>query len=71
METNFESMGRNYWQNSCGFPRCDYLKGSAERSGGWCTNPFNRRAYGTPSVCSTGGCDLHTSSVTIKIKDNV
>jgi hypothetical protein len=67
---NRVSMGRNpNYELTCGFPRCGHLKSEQDRSGGWCQHPGNRvppcdgwpNGF-TPSVASTGGCDLHTST---------
>jgi hypothetical protein len=67
---NYVSMGRNpNWQLTCGFPRCGNWK-PGEGAGGWCQHPQNRvppqpgwpNGF-TPSTITTGGCDLHTSSL--------
>lgn len=69
-KNNFVSGGRNpNCELTCTFPRCGHLVEDPEhyRTGGWCQNPKNRvppmRGWPdgfTPSVDSTGGCDLHT-----------
>ena len=68
MEHNYTSMGRNpNWEKTCCAPRCAYLK-KGQQDGGWCEHPKNRRPPSegmplgfTPSVMSTGGCDLHSA----------
>lgn len=70
--TNMVSGGRNpNCELTCGFPQCGYLirPKDGRRDGGWCGHPDNRvppepgwpNGF-TPSVASTGGCDLHTSN---------
>jgi hypothetical protein len=69
---SFVSGGRNpNYELTCGFPRCGYLIPHRDMryDGGWCGHADNRvpPCYGwpagfTPSVASTGGCDLHTSN---------
>ena len=64
---NFASGGRNpNWQQTCDYPKCRWLTKSNDRSGGWCEHPENRVPPSkgwpdgfTPSVSSTGGCDLY------------
>ena len=70
--TNMVSGGRNpNCELSCGCPQCGHLirPKDGRRDGGWCGHPDNRVPPGpgwpngfTPSVASTGGCDLHTSN---------
>lgn len=64
---NYASDGRNpNWKPTC--QTCTYLDRGDRGpwAGGWCTNPHNRvpplagwPVGFTPSVSSTGGCDLH------------
>lgn len=70
-QRNYVSGGRNpNIELTCGFPVCGYLDQGSNRNGGWCKHPDNRvppcsgwpNGF-TPSVSSTGGCDLHTSNV--------
>ena len=72
--TNMVSGGRNpNCELTCGFPQCRHLirPKDRRRDGGWCGHPDNRVSPEpgcpngfTPSVASTGGCDLHTSNAT-------
>ena len=63
---NFASGGRSpNWQQTCDYPKCRWLTKGKDRDGGWCDHPENRIPPSkgwpdgfTPSVSSTGGCDL-------------
>lgn len=72
---NRVSMGRNpNHELTCGFPRCGHLQSGTNRDGGWCQHPSNRvppcegwpNGF-TPSVASSGGCDLHTSALGVEV----
>lgn len=65
--SNYTSMGRDpNWQKTCCAPRCMFLA-KGQQNGGWCEHPRNRVVTPawpqgfTPSVASTGGCDLHST----------
>ena len=72
--TNMVSGGRNPNRElTCGFPQCRHLirQKDGRHDGGWCGHPDNRvppesgwPTGFTPSVASTGGCDLHASNAT-------
>lgn len=64
----YDSGGRNpNWQLTC--YTCAYLIRGTNRDGGWCGHGANRvppmqgwpNGF-TPSVSSTGGCDLHSEN---------
>ena len=77
--TNMVSGGRNPNRElTCGFPQCKHLirPKDGRRDGGWCGHPVNRVPPEpgwpigfTPSVASTGGCDLHTSNSAMRINE--
>jgi hypothetical protein len=64
-KNNFVSGGKPGYYGQCW--NCVFLEKGKDRDGGWCTNSENRVAPSsgwpngfTPSVASSGGCDLHT-----------
>ena len=77
--TNMVSGGRNPNRElTCGFPQCRHLirPKDGRRDGGWCGHPVNRvppepgwPVGFTPSVASTGGCDLHTANSAMRINE--
>lgn len=79
--TNMVSGGRNPgYELTCGFPQCGHLirPKDGRRDGGWCGHADNRvppeqgwpNGF-TPSVASTGGCDLHTSNSVIDMTSSM
>ena len=76
--TNMVSGGRNpNCELTCGFPQCGHLirPKDGRHDGGWCGHPDNRVPPGpgwpngfTPSVASTGGCDLHTPNTSLEAR---